>query len=353
MDSQDLLSTLVMISEKAANIARICRHDTRLLSLLVEEKKESEKNPRFVRDFKTLADVLVQEVVKHEVGRKFPILSGQVYGEENNEFTSNGEKIVVEIKSEKVETEKLLLKALCDQDAAAILAKEVHREMTRFNLFSGVDMALPEFPKNIGIWVDPIDSTAEYINGEYKKKGNLFSGLPCVTVLIGVFDRDNGSPIAGVINQPFYTLSDTQWTGRQIYGISFGHCKITYPVFEVDDDKMVAVSSSESDEVKEKLVSNGYNLAEVPGAGYKLLSIITGEACGYVLSKPTTFLWDLCACHAILESIGGGILNFSTLEPIQYKGGKGVEECCNKGGILAYRNEKIKRDLIQTLYARR
>jgi inositol polyphosphate 1-phosphatase len=28
-------------------------------------------------------------------------------------------------------------------------------------------------------------------------------GLPVVTVLIGVFDRTSGKPIAGVVNQPF------------------------------------------------------------------------------------------------------------------------------------------------------
>lgn len=65
--SGDLLNTLIVLSEKAANIARICRQDKYLLSLLVQEKTGDEKNPRFVHDFKTFADVLVQEVVKHHV----------------------------------------------------------------------------------------------------------------------------------------------------------------------------------------------------------------------------------------------------------------------------------------------
>ena len=37
---------------------------------------------------------------------------------------------------------------------------------------------------------------------------NLFSGLPCATVLIGIFDKDTGAPIGGVVNQPFYKNND-------------------------------------------------------------------------------------------------------------------------------------------------
>lgn len=59
-----------MVSEKAANIARAIRQEEHLLSLLIQEKKDSEKNPRFAHDFKTLADVLVQEVVKHDLGKE-------------------------------------------------------------------------------------------------------------------------------------------------------------------------------------------------------------------------------------------------------------------------------------------
>lgn len=58
---------MLLVSEKDANIARAIRQESHLLSFLVREKKDSEKNPRFVRDFKTLADVLVQEVVKHDL----------------------------------------------------------------------------------------------------------------------------------------------------------------------------------------------------------------------------------------------------------------------------------------------
>lgn len=35
-------------------------------------------------------------------------------------------------------------------------------------------------------------------------QGNItLRGLPCVTVLIGVYDRTSGLPVGGVVNQPF------------------------------------------------------------------------------------------------------------------------------------------------------
>lgn len=65
-----LLETLIKVSEKAANIARICRQEKHLFELLVQEKGNKESNPRFVQDFKTLADVLIQETVKYDIGKQ-------------------------------------------------------------------------------------------------------------------------------------------------------------------------------------------------------------------------------------------------------------------------------------------
>lgn len=69
----DLLKALILVSEKAANIARVCRQDEHLFQLLVQKKKSDEANPRFVEDFKTLADVLIQEMVRHDIGKQVKI----------------------------------------------------------------------------------------------------------------------------------------------------------------------------------------------------------------------------------------------------------------------------------------
>lgn len=62
-----LLQKIIITSEKAANIARVCRDNQDLFELLVEEKKSDEANSRFIRDFKTLADVLIQETIRHDI----------------------------------------------------------------------------------------------------------------------------------------------------------------------------------------------------------------------------------------------------------------------------------------------
>lgn len=64
----NILEVLINASEKAANIARTFRQNEHLFSLLVQEKSIDEANPRFVKDYKTLADVLIQEMIRHDVG---------------------------------------------------------------------------------------------------------------------------------------------------------------------------------------------------------------------------------------------------------------------------------------------
>lgn len=64
----NFLKSLLIASEKAANIARVCRSEKELFKLLVEEKTGEEGNTsRFVQDFKTLADVLVQETIRRDL----------------------------------------------------------------------------------------------------------------------------------------------------------------------------------------------------------------------------------------------------------------------------------------------
>ena len=66
----DLLNEVTGVSEASAELARAIRSEHALFELLVEEKTGDSKNKRFVQDFKTLADVVVQEMVKHNLGTK-------------------------------------------------------------------------------------------------------------------------------------------------------------------------------------------------------------------------------------------------------------------------------------------
>ena len=104
------------------------RQEEALFQLLVEEKTGAEKNAKFDQDFKTLADVLIQETVKNEVGKVFPQLQDNILGEESNKFTNKlGNSLTVEIKETREGTKELLVKVLDNNETAAkLLADQVN-----------------------------------------------------------------------------------------------------------------------------------------------------------------------------------------------------------------------------------
>lgn len=65
----DLLSELIKLGEKASKVTRLIREQDELFKLLVEEK-DKDGNKRFVQDFKTLADVLIQQTIKFYLNKK-------------------------------------------------------------------------------------------------------------------------------------------------------------------------------------------------------------------------------------------------------------------------------------------
>ncbi|XP_072334416.1 inositol polyphosphate 1-phosphatase-like isoform X2 [Scyliorhinus torazame] len=313
----EFLSALVYASEKSANIARACKQEETLFQLLVQEKKGNEKNKKFVSDFKTLADVLVQEVIKHDIGKKFPGLEDYIFGEESNQFTNS------------------------------------------------------------------LDSTFQYIKGyaDEKPKDGIYSkGLQCVTILIGVYNRSSGLPIMGVINQPFVTRDpdSLRWRGQYFWGLSYKDINICslqnqdanatpQPTddqcedsrededLQPGDHKLSAViSTSENESIKTAL--SMLRLYYAAGAGYKSLCAVQGFVSVYLLSEDTTFKWDCCAPHAILRSLGGGMVDFreclkrrkdgnlDELPELIYNapvnGATGVDRWANTGGLVAYRCPK-------------
>lgn len=116
---------------------------------------------------------------------------------------------------------------------------------------------------------------------------------------------------------------------------------------------IICVSSSEDPNVKSKLTKAGFVLREVSGAGYKILTVITGLADGYVLSKSSTFKWDTCGPQAILRGQGGDVIKFEgvvrgEIIPLDYKDEQNasqkatkINKYCNYGGVIAYGNKNI------------
>ncbi|XP_015436632.1 PREDICTED: inositol polyphosphate 1-phosphatase [Dufourea novaeangliae] len=346
-----LLSILLKVSEKAANIARACRQNDALFKLLVQEKSEEEKNPRFFQDFKTLADVLIQETVKHDIEREFPELVKAVQGEENNIFSNAmGETIVITVCSTIEETTELLAKVMeSDITTAESLATEVHKDIELLDVPVATELPLDLDINidNIGIWIDPIDSTADYVYGGEKvddATGIHVSGLRCVTVLIGAYSKSTGIPVLGVVNQPFYTNMDSWWKGNCYWGFvenDMRQCSISN---ETTDTKVAVLSRMEDADIKSKLLSAGFTLVEAAGAGYKILSVALGEADAYILSKKSTYKWDTCGPHALVRSLNGGVIEFQSfiknpdLDYLDVKYISATDNFSNSNGLIAYRN---------------
>ncbi|XP_033334491.2 inositol polyphosphate 1-phosphatase [Megalopta genalis] len=357
-----LLYILLKVSEKAANIARACRQNDALFKLLVQEKSQEEKNPRFFQDFKTLADVLIQETIKHDIEKEFPELSKEVHGEENNIFSNTiGETIIIKVCSTIEETTELLAKVMdSDITTAELLAIEVHKDVEFFDIPMVTKLPL-DFDINIddlGIWIDPIDSTADYIHGGEKVDdvtGIHLSGLRCVTVLIGAYFKSTGVPVLGVVNQPFYTNVDTWWEGNCHWGYvqnDVRRCSITK---EPTDKKVVVLSRVEDATIKSELLNAGFTLVEAAGAGYKVLCVALGEADVYVLSKKSTYKWDTCGPQALLRSLNGGVIEFESFinNDTNYSDVKYIStnnDFSNNNGLIAYRNPEILQTLKSILF---
>ncbi|XP_075581118.1 inositol polyphosphate 1-phosphatase [Pelecanus crispus] len=357
-----LLQALVSASEKAAHIARLCRREEPLFQLLVAEKTGAERNRRFLQDFKTLADVLIQEVIKHDLGKEFPALQGHIHGEESNEFrTGQGETVAVKVCATPGETAALLLSVLQPERAAAeLLAAAVHQDVVLGDAeLAGVALSIP--PQDLAIWIDPIDSTNEYIGGREDVApvdGIAPAGLCSALVLIGAYDRRTGCPVLGVINEPFFRRDPLtrRWQGRYHWGVAYGDtrlCSLSPP--PPRPAPCVVLSWAEGPAVRAALDTLcGDHLRFAAGAGYKMLCVILGLADAYVLSEGSTFAWDACGPHAILRALGGGAVALArTLRarragdsgpppelvyncPVE--GAAGAERWANRGGLVAYLN---------------
>lgn len=101
-----------------------------------------------------------------------------------------------------------------------------------------------------------------------------------------------------------YQLSSScRWVGRVHWGIaptpSLRFSSVESAPTTKDAPKVV-VSMNEVKELHGPLTSQGYDVVEAGGAGYKILSVVLGLADLYVTAKPSTYKWDSCAGHAIL-----------------------------------------------------
>ncbi|XP_063277056.1 inositol polyphosphate 1-phosphatase isoform X3 [Prinia subflava] len=301
-----LLPALVAVSQKAAEVARLCRAEEPLFRLLVAEKTGPDRNERFQHDFKTLADVLIQELIKHDLGTQFPELRGHIHGEESSEFKDAEDSTNEFIRG-------------CEDVAA-------------------VDGVAP-------------------------------GGLRSALVLVGAFDRHTGVPVLGVINEPFFQRDPQtgRWQGRYHWGVAHGDtrlCSLSPPAPR--PRPCVVLSRAEAPAVRGALgLLGGGPPLLAAGAGYKLLCVALGLADAFVLSRATTFAWDSCGPHAILRALGGGVVALEGAlrarrdgggaEPPELRyhrprpGRAGAERWANPGGLVAFVHPQHLRAVLDAL----
>jgi inositol polyphosphate 1-phosphatase len=219
------------------------------------------------------------------------------------------------------------------------LSDEIHKIVS-------VNETLPDIKAHVcleqlGIWIDPIDATSQYI--EAKEESTSFeniqkSGLKCVTILIGAYDKETSSPVIGIINQPFYEKTKEEYKSKILWGVAIDDEKHSNVESSEITDKIAILSSTESHQ--DVLKNAGFKTITSAGAGYKILKVIESHACLYFLSKGTTFKWDSCAPHAILRSLDGDIIDLkesiSNRKPISLTY-REDEDKCNSNGLIAYR----------------
>lgn len=157
-----------------------------------------------------------------------------------------------------------------------------------------------------------------------------------------------------------------RWSGNTTWGVCIGDLRVnSLPVDnsptisttkEIPNLPVALISSSESEAVQ-RVLSTDFTLRHVAGAGYKLLGICEGRAEAYILTKSSNFKWDCCGPHAVLQSLGGGIVKYqdlfkysksgqeeySRLQQIKYhepddSEATGALKWCNHGGVVAYHN---------------
>ena len=170
----------------------------------------------------------------------------------------------------------------------------------------------------------------------------------------------------------FFSWQGTHWWGVCYDGI---HASSVPPSVTSANKGYIVISSSESSSLHDAL-SSKYITVKASGGGYKLLCVIQNLVPIFLLTKATCYKWDTCSPHAILLSLGGGVLDLNraldilnknqdlpvdklcaTLtqdaqlkynHPDASKHDPG-EKWCNSGGILAYRDINTAVSLLQCL----
>eukprot|EP00545_Synedropsis_sp_CCMP1620_P012141 CAMPEP_0119026498 /NCGR_PEP_ID=MMETSP1176-20130426/35564_1 /TAXON_ID=265551 /ORGANISM="Synedropsis recta cf, Strain CCMP1620" /LENGTH=370 /DNA_ID=CAMNT_0006982223 /DNA_START=63 /DNA_END=1175 /DNA_ORIENTATION=+ len=201
----------------------------------------------------------------------------------------------------------------------------------------------------VRVYVDPLDGTKSYANGEYD----------AVTVLIAII-LDN-APYFGVITKPFgykghSCLLNTKcvalYGGDLLQGVYFAGVQEALSVKHSKLPRAV-ISSSRSEGIVKDFVDH---LAteqilhpeplKVSGAGEKSLRLIVGseDEALWFFPKPGTSRWDVAASDALLRPLGGRLTNKYGQE-LDYS--KSREDAENTEGLIACNSVALHEECIR------
>ncbi|XP_063981836.1 3'(2'),5'-bisphosphate nucleotidase 1 [Diachasmimorpha longicaudata] len=169
-----------------------------------------------------------------------------------------------------------------------------------------LNIKLPEHlenvaPKDVCVWVDPLDGTSEFTQGF----------LDHVTVLVGV--AVGKKAVGGVIHQPYSKNPQTSLMGRTLWGIDGVGVGGFSPVPPPQGRRIITTTRSHSNKTVQDALDamNPDEILRVGGAGHKVVLLLEGKAHAYVFASPGCKKWDTCAPEAILRAAGGTLTDLT------------------------------------------
>jgi len=299
------IALLVDVAEDGCDIIR---EVTSKGDLAVKDKGGSETlDKKYIMDAQTEADRQVEIMAL----RRITTFAGgklRVVGEESYENALEGEAecddetCYASFDEEEEMSRKEEGKHYVDKD----ILKEVLEAKWPPAIASGeIDIS------RVNVYVDPLDGTNEYANGE----------RPAVTVLLGV--AVDGVPVAGIIGQPFFgwdaNVNDSKHLenlGRVVWGGAGAGCK----GLRVDETQkklampptgphVVCLNRNIRDERQAPVMEQTKSEVAVlvSATGYHYLCLLEGRAHSAMLLRKASKKWDTCAGEALLRSVGGAV----------------------------------------------
>ena len=219
-------------------------------------------------------------------------------------------------------------------------------------------LARPIDASRVAVYVDPLDGTNEFASGE----------RTAVTCLMGV--AVDGSPVAGIIGQPFFdrgvgSMGRVVWGGRGV-GVrglenpeeeeeegegraarkksASASATLLPPAAAPTSPPLLCVNRVTRDRrIGAVLEATNATVGfEVSATGFHFLKVLSGDATHSALTRSGTKKWDSCAGEALIRAVGGVVSDAVgrryDYTPGPPRGGPAADGVQNLCGLLVSRD---------------